>query len=152
MFIGLSAPRDLPWRVSHKGKRMTTRRYGKPTSLGDVLRGCLAKAGLGRRLAQAPVTPDWPRLVGPQIAAVTQPESVTPDGTLFVRVATSAWMNELQLMEPQVMTAVNGGCAGARFKAIRWLLSRMRSIANAKPLTKGKGNWGYLVASIQLLM
>src|SRR2546425_7452003 len=92
MFIGLSAPRDLPWRVSHKGKRMTTRRYGKPTSLGDVLRGYLAKAGLGRRLAQAQVIPDWPRLVGPQIAAVTQPESVTPDGTLFVRVATSAWM------------------------------------------------------------
>ena len=124
MFIGLSAPRDLPWRVSHKGKRMTTRRYGKPTSLGDVLRGYLAKAGLGRRLAQAQVIPDWPRLVGPQIAAVTQPESVTPDGTLFVRVATSAWMNELQLMGPQVMTAVNGGSVGARIKTIRWLLSR----------------------------
>ena len=103
---------------------MTTRRHGKPTSLADVLRGYLAKAGLGRRLAQAQVIPDWPRLVGPQIAAVTQPESVTPDGTLFVRVATSAWMNELQLMGPQVMTAVNGGSAGARIKTIRWLLSR----------------------------
>jgi len=103
---------------------MTTRRHGKPTSLGDVLRRYLTKAGLGRRLAQAQVIPDWPRLVGPQIAAVTQPESVTPDGTLFVRVATSAWMNELQLMGPQVMTAVNGGSAGARIKTIRWLLSR----------------------------
>ena len=124
MFMGLSAPRDPPWRVSHKGKGMTTRRHGKPTSLADALRGYLAKAGLGRRLAQAQVIPDWPRLVGPQIAAVTQPESVTPDGTLFVRVATSAWMNELQLMGPQIMTAVNGGSAGARIKTIRWLLSR----------------------------
>jgi len=33
-------------------------------------------------------------------------------------------MNELQLMGPQVMTAVNGGSAGARIKTIRWLLSR----------------------------
>src|SRR5438445_11422761 len=107
MFIGLSAPRDLPWRVSHKGKRMTTRRYGKPTSLGDVLRGYLAKAGLGRRLAQAQVIPDWPRLVGPQIAAVTQPDRVTPGGALFVRVATSPRMNELQRIGPQGMHGMN---------------------------------------------
>src|SRR5437879_11569433 len=124
MFKWFAAPRRPPWRFSHKGKGMTTRRYGKPPSLGDVLRNYLAKAGLGRRLAQAQVIPDWPRLVGPQIAAVTQPESVTPDGTLFVRVATSAWMNELQLMGPQIMTAVNGGSAAARIRTIRWLLSR----------------------------
>ena len=103
---------------------MTKRRQGKPTSLGEALRRYLAKAGLEKRLAQAQVIPDWPRLVGPQIAAVTHPESVTPDGTLFVQVATSAWMNELQLMGPQIMTAVNGGSAGARIKTIRWLLSR----------------------------
>jgi len=100
------------------------RRQGKPTSVGETLRSYLAKAGLGTRLAQAQVIPEWPGLVGPQIAAVTQPESVTPDGTLFVRVATSAWMNELQLMAPQIMTAVNGGGAAARIKTIRWLLSR----------------------------
>src|SRR5439155_14395040 len=123
MFKGLSAPRDLPWRFSHKGKGMTTRRYGKPTSLGDVLRNYLAKAGLGQRLAQAQVIPDWPRLVGPQIAAVTHPESVAPDGTLFGRVATSAWMNELQLMAPQIMAAVNGRGDG-RIKTIRWVLTR----------------------------
>src|SRR5438270_12563050 len=103
---------------------MAERRRGRPTAVGEALHSYLAKSGLVRRLAQAQVIPDWPRLVGPQIAAVTQPESVTPDGTLFVRVATSAWMNELQLMGPQVMTAVNGGSAGARIKTIRWLLSR----------------------------
>src|SRR5437773_11869039 len=109
MFKGLSAPRDLPWRFSHEGKGMTTRRYGKPTSLGDVLRNYLAKAGLGGRLAQALGIPDWPRLVGPQIAAVTQPERVTPDGTFFVRVAPCGWMNERQLMGPQIRPAVSAG-------------------------------------------
>jgi predicted nucleic acid-binding Zn ribbon protein len=87
------------------------------------LQSYLAKAGLTRRLAQAQVIPDWPRLVGPQIAAVTMPESVTPDGTLFVRVSTSGWMTELQLMAPQVMAAINGGRAPGRIKTIRWLLS-----------------------------
>jgi predicted nucleic acid-binding Zn ribbon protein len=105
---------------------MTERRprHGKPTALGDALRSYLAKAGLGRRLAQAQVIPEWPRLVGPQIAAVTEPDSVTPDGTLFVRVATNPWMHELQLMAPQIMAALNGGGGAARIKSIRWLLSR----------------------------
>ena len=67
---------------------------------------------------------DWAALVGPQIAAVTQPESVTPDGTMFVRVATSAWMNELQLMMPDLMARINAGRGAGRIKTIRWLLTR----------------------------
>jgi predicted nucleic acid-binding Zn ribbon protein len=101
---------------------MRDRSQTKPMTIGDALKRYLAKAGLAKRVAQAQVIPDWPRLVGPQIAAVTAPESVAPDGTLFVRVATSAWMNELQLMAPQIMAAVNG--RGGRIKTIRWLLSR----------------------------
>ncbi|HYT72194.1 MAG TPA: DUF721 domain-containing protein [Gemmatimonadales bacterium] len=101
---------------------MKNRKQGQPTAVGEVLRRYLVKAGLANRLAQAQVIPAWPRLVGPQIAAVTQPESVTPDGTLFVRVATSAWMTELQLMAPQIMAAINGGAG--RIKSIRWLLAR----------------------------
>ncbi len=92
--------------------------------MGEALQGYLAKAGLTRRLAHAQVIAQWPRLVGPQIAAVTWPESVTPDGTLFVRVTTSAWMTELQLMAPQIMAAINGGRGVGRIKTIRWLLSQ----------------------------
>ena len=107
---------------------MTKRRQGKPTSLGDALRSYLARAGFGTRLAQAQVISQWSQLVGPQIAAVTEPQSVTPDGTLFVHVATSAWMNELQLMAPQIMAALNGGGGGGggagRIRTIRWLLTR----------------------------
>ncbi len=102
---------------------MSERRRGKPTAVGDVLEGYLARTGLAQRLKQAQVVPEWPRLVGPQIAAVTHPESVTPDGTLFVRVATSGWMNELQLMTPQIMARVNAGRGPGRIRTIRWLLS-----------------------------
>ena len=103
---------------------MAERRQGRPQAVGEALRGYLAKTGLGKRLAQAQVIPDWPHLVGPQIAAVTEPQSVTPDGTLFVRVATSAWMTELQLMAPQIMAAINAGRGAGRIKTIRWLLSQ----------------------------
>jgi predicted nucleic acid-binding Zn ribbon protein len=79
---------------------------------------------LARRVGQAQVIPDWPGLVGPQIAAVATPESVTPDGVLFVRVATSSWMTELQLMTPDIMARVNAGRGAGRITAIRWLLTR----------------------------
>ena len=103
---------------------MSDKKSRAPARVREVLESYLAKSGLGRRLAQAQVIPDWPRLVGPQIAAVTSPESVSPDGTLFVRVATSAWMNELQLMAPEIMARVNAGRGPGRIKTIFWLLSR----------------------------
>ena len=93
-------------------------------AVSEALEGYLKRAGLARRVGQAQVIPDWPRLVGPQIAAVATPESVTPDGVLFVRVATSAWMNELQLMTPDIIARVNAGRGPGRISTIRWLLSR----------------------------
>jgi predicted nucleic acid-binding Zn ribbon protein len=90
-------------------------------AVGEALKGYLARSGLGPRVAQAQLIAEWPTLVGPQIAAVTTPESVAPDGTLFVRVATSAWRNELQLMMPDLMARVNAGRGAGRIKTIRWL-------------------------------
>lgn len=105
---------------------MTEKRARKsaPTSVGEALQGYLTRSGLGARLAQAQAVTDWATLVGPPIAAVTTPECVTPDGTLFVRVATSAWMNELQLMMPDIMARLNAGRGAGRIKTIRWLLAR----------------------------
>ena len=101
------------------------RRAKTPTVVGEALQQYLTKSGLAHRLAQARVIPDWPTLVGPQIAAVTAPESVTADGTLFVRVATSAWMTELQLEAPTIMARINvgRGTEGGRIRTIRWLLA-----------------------------
>src|SRR5256886_7202866 len=103
---------------------MSGKKRKRPVAVREALEGYLARSGLARRLAQAQVIPDWPRLVGAQIAAVTTPESVTPDGTLFVRVATSGWMMELQLQAPQIMAAINTGRGAGRIKTVRWLLSR----------------------------
>ncbi|HEY6092395.1 MAG TPA: DUF721 domain-containing protein [Gemmatimonadales bacterium] len=96
----------------------------RPVAVAEALAGYLKRAGLSRRIGQAQVIPEWPSLVGPQIAAVTTPESITPDGVLFVRVATSSWMNELQLMTPDIMARINAGRGAGRIATIRWLLTR----------------------------
>jgi predicted nucleic acid-binding Zn ribbon protein len=71
--------------------------------IGDVLDRYLSRSGLAQRLAQAGVIAEWPTLVGPTVGAVTVPEAVTRDGTLFVRVKTAPWMQELQLMTPEIL-------------------------------------------------
>jgi len=79
----------------------------KPAPIGQVLAEYLKAAGLADRVEQAAVIPEWPRLVGPQIAAVTQPLLITSDGTLFVAVDTSPWMAELTLIEPTLLKTLN---------------------------------------------
>ena len=96
----------------------------RPTSIADVLAGVLANAGVAARVEQAGIIPEWSALVGVQIAAVTEPMSITADGTLFVNVTTNAWMNELSLMEPELLRALNAKDGRLAVKRIRWLLRR----------------------------
>lgn len=92
----------------------------RPAALGDVLASVLRKKGLTRRVEQAGIVGDWAELVGPQIAAVTEPEAVSPDGVLRVRVATAPWATELSLMTPRILARLNAGRTG-RVKEIRWI-------------------------------
>jgi predicted nucleic acid-binding Zn ribbon protein len=71
-------------------------------------------------MGQASVIEEWEELVGPQIAQVATPESVTADGVLRVRVATAPWAAELQLMTPRILARLNAG-RGGRITSIRWM-------------------------------
>jgi predicted nucleic acid-binding Zn ribbon protein len=97
-----------------------TEKKTQPTTLADALTSYFKQSGLTKRVQQAGIIEAWPELVGPQIAAVTAPESVTPDGMLRVRVATAAWANELSLMSPKILARLNAGRSG-RVKEIRWV-------------------------------
>jgi predicted nucleic acid-binding Zn ribbon protein len=97
---------------------MTVRRTLTP--LGEVLASYLKRSGLNKRLQQTDVIERWAELVGPQIAAVSQPESVSADGVLRVRVATAPWATELSLMTPRILARVNADREG-RIKEIRWI-------------------------------
>ena len=103
---------------------MKSPRKRKPQKLGDVVSGVLTQAGLSDRVAQAAVIPEWPALVGPQIARVTEPLSVTRQGTLFVAVTTNGWMTELSLMEPELLRRLNQHTGRLQIRKIRWQIKR----------------------------
>ena len=96
-----------------------------PTSIAEALASYLSQSGLARRVDQAGVVPEWASLVGPQIAAVTHPLSVTQDGLLFVAVTTHGWMSELSLLEPELLRKLNAKPGRQPVERIRWLLHRM---------------------------
>ena len=96
----------------------------RPSSISDILAGVLANSGVAARIEQAGIIPEWPALVGAPISAVTTPQSITADGTLFVAVTTNAWMMELSMMEPELLRALNAKPGRAPVRRIRWLLQR----------------------------
>ena len=101
-----------------------TERKRRPEKLSDALASFLADSGLAERVEQAGIIPEWAALVGPQIATVTHPLMIARDGTLFVAVRTNAWMNELSLLEPQLLAALNSKPGRARVSKIHWRLMR----------------------------
>jgi predicted nucleic acid-binding Zn ribbon protein len=103
---------------------VTERKKRAPRKLADVMGDVLSSSGLADRVAQAQVIPEWRALVGDQIAKVTEPLSVTPQGTLFVAVQTNAWMTELALLEPELLKRLNRRAGRLQIKRIRWQIQR----------------------------
>jgi predicted nucleic acid-binding Zn ribbon protein len=99
-------------------------RKKRPEPIGKIVTDWLDQRGLTNRVDQAGIIPEWPTLVGPQIAMVTSPQSITANGTLFVHVTTNAWMNELSLLEPELLRSLNAKPGRTPIRRIRWLLAR----------------------------
>jgi predicted nucleic acid-binding Zn ribbon protein len=97
---------------------------GRLEPIAEVLKKFLQSAGLDSRVQRAQVLVEWPALVGPQIAGVTEPRTVTEDGTLFVGVRTHGWMSELSMMERLLLSKINVRTGRDPIKKIRWELLR----------------------------
>ena len=93
-------------------------------TVGEAIRSLLGAGKLGEQIEQAKVVAEWPRIVGGQIASVTDPRGVTVDGTLLVQVKSNAWMTELSLREPEIVRAIILHLPTSRVARIRWLLWR----------------------------
>jgi len=101
-----------------------SRRGGAPTpqAVGEVLGRFLERSGLAPKVEAASVIPEWEERIGPQIAAVTEPLRVS-EGTLFVAVATSAWMMELNLMKGELLRRLNAGKKQGKIQQIVFVMA-----------------------------
>lgn len=72
------------------------------TRAGDAVAKALAVYGLSEEIRGQRLLTEWSDLVGPKIATRTRPDGIT-DRVLWIEVATSAWMHELNMLRPQLV-------------------------------------------------
>jgi len=83
-------------------------RTGRPARVfgtlpaSDAVAAALALHGITDQVRAGRLITEWSDLVGPKIAQRTRPDGVT-DRLLWVEVATSAWLHELNLLRPQLL-------------------------------------------------
>jgi len=74
-------------------------------SAKDAVSATLAYYGISENIRAERVHTEWYDLVGPRIAQRTRPFGVVGK-LLVIEVASSAWMQELNLLKPQILTGL----------------------------------------------
>ncbi|HEY6367410.1 MAG TPA: DUF721 domain-containing protein [Candidatus Binatia bacterium] len=74
--------------------------------LGQVLDKSLKRLDLSTRLDEYGVWPIWNDVVGSTIARNAQPEKIR-NGTLFIKVTSPVWMQQLQYMKEMIIEKLN---------------------------------------------
>lgn len=82
-------------------------RMKRPAPLSDLLAATFAGKPVQSRFREMKIWEVWESAVGPQIAAKALPASFR-DGVLTVRVANSAWMQQLSLLKTDIVSQLNG--------------------------------------------
>jgi len=93
-----------------------------PQLVGELLPRYLQRSGISAKVEAASVVPEWEQLVGPGIAAVSEPRTVS-EGVLFVAVATSAWLMELNMMKGDILRRLNAGKREGRIEQIVFVMA-----------------------------
>jgi len=74
--------------------------------VGEVLDKSLKRLDLSPRIDEYGVWPIWNETVGQTIARNAQPEKIR-NGTLFVKVSSPVWMQQLQFMKEMIADKLN---------------------------------------------
>jgi len=97
-------------------------------SIGNVLDQSLKRFDLTSRLDEYGVWPIWREIVGPVIARNAQPEKIR-NGTLFVKVSSPVWMQELQFMKDMIADKLNHRLKSEVVKNIFFMVGRIEETA-----------------------
>ena len=81
-------------------------RKSNPKHISNSIKSVFHQLGLGIKLREYEILDAWPRIVGKQIAKVTNAERIN-DGKLFIHVASSTWRSELVFLKKELIRKIN---------------------------------------------
>lgn len=93
-------------------------------NFGSVLEHSLQRLDLAARLEEYAVWPVWNDVVGKVIARNAQPEKIRK-GTLFVKVSSPVWMQQLQFMKDMIAEKLNHRLKTQVVKNIFFMVGRI---------------------------
>ncbi len=106
-----------------------TKRDPQLERVGDVLDHSLKRLDLTPRLDEYGVWPIWNDVVGKAIANNAQPEKIR-NGTLFVKVTSPVWLQQLQFMKEMITEKLNQRLKSEVVKTIFFMVGRIDVAAN----------------------
>jgi len=105
-----------------------------PRLLGEILPETLKMKSLHLPMKDRTLIDAWNRAVGPQIGAKAQADRLRDD-VLYVRVASSVWMHELQFMKQDILSKLNGILGEMKVAQIRFFIGEVEAprVQRAEP-------------------
>jgi hypothetical protein len=98
--------------------------------LGEILQQSLKRLDVSAQLNEYGVWPIWNETVGSTIARNAQPEKIR-NGTLFVKVTSPVWMQQLQYMKGMIAEKINERLGNPVVKNIFFLVGTVETPASA---------------------
>ncbi|GEM_PF-430405 len=90
-----------------------------PERLAKALKRAVSKLDVEARLRADAAMRAWPEIVGPLCAAKTRPFLVH-EGVMVIKVASSAWANQLNLLKTQYLSAIAERVGSGIITDLRW--------------------------------
>ena len=103
---------------------MAIRRRKFFQQIGGTIQDLLARLDTGSHFELVRLIRLWPELVGETIARRTEVTSLKFH-TAVVKVSTAMWIQELNLMRPQILSRVNAAMRNDAVRDLRFVLGKM---------------------------
>lgn len=94
------------------------KRSRDPVTLADIVDGLLAEEVFSRGIPVAELASRWPEIVGPRLAAATEPMSLEA-GVLTVGASTGPWGAQARFLHEEIRRKADEALGGSRVKMIK---------------------------------
>lgn len=109
-------------------------RSGDLQMLGQILGKALKQRNISLRLKDQHLWDAWNRAVGKTISAQTRVDRLDRD-TLFVKVSSPAWMQQLQFMKSEILVQLNAALGKESVRNLFFSIGEISPVLNKKTVS-----------------